>query len=58
MASSVHQLIEDGRLIADWLGRAVNGPGAIHPFRDYRLPGDVAAAMRRLTGSHDEQVSE
>jgi hypothetical protein len=59
--SSSHQLIEDGRLIAEWLGRAVNGPSfgsGPHPFFGYRLPGDVAAAMGRLTGSHDERIPE
>jgi hypothetical protein len=54
-----HALIEAGRLIADWLGRAVNGPPFgenPHPFYGYRLPGPVEEAMRLLTGSHDEQV--
>lgn len=56
--SSAHKLIEDGRLIAEWLGRAVNGPGSVHPFAGYRLPGPVADAMRRLTGSHDERLPD
>ena len=56
--SSSHQLIEDGRLIADWLGRAVNGPGSHHPFANYRLPGPIEQAMKRLTGSHDEQIGD
>jgi hypothetical protein len=59
--SSAHSLIEDGRLVAEWLGRAVNGPPFgmnVHPLYGYRLPGDVADAMRRLTGSHDEQIEE
>ena len=56
---SAYKLIEDGRLIAEWLGRAVKGARAIyHPFAGYRLPGDVADAMRRLTGSPHEQVPD
>lgn len=56
MKTSAHKLIEDGRLIADWLGKAVNGPGSKRPFADFRLPGQIEEAMKRLTGSHDERI--
>lgn len=61
MTTSSHEMIEAGRLIADWLGRAVNGPwpkGPRHPFANYRLPGEVEQAMELLTGSHDERIED